>query len=279
MQVLIIAPILAGAVLLLSALLPVRRIIGYLPHGRVRRNWYFLTGLILFFILGYLVYTAIIWNQSTSPSDLVVTLVFFFGACFVFIVNTFSSQTAADIRRISDLEKENIQDPLMNLYNRRYFDRRLEEEFARARRYDLPLSILLIDLDNFKQVNDRHGHQCGDVVLENLGKLIITTVRHSDIVARYGGDEIVIIAPNTQPGTAGLLAERIRLAIKNSPREPMDGTVDHLAPPITASIGVSYLHDLIKDIRGLVKCADQAMYRAKQDGRDRIVIADSPCLE
>ena len=150
MALLIRGLLVCGALLLVVALLPVRRIMSQLPRGRTRGMWFALAALIAFFITGYLLYAASIWDILPSFSELVVALVFFLGACFVWLVNTLSLQTTGDVRRMASLEKETITDPLSGIFNRRHFDRRLDEEASRAHRYGLPLSLLLLDIDHFK---------------------------------------------------------------------------------------------------------------------------------
>ena len=177
-----IGPVIIGAAILICSIVPVRKLINRLPQGGVRRNWYLLSGLIIFFIIGYLSYALVLVNHDICLPDIVVSMVFFFGACFVWLVNVLSLKTALDIRRIAMLEQENITDTLIDVYNRRYLDRRVEEEFVRANRYGLPLSILLIDIDHFKRVNDTFGHQAGDSVLRTLARLLVETVRDSDMI-------------------------------------------------------------------------------------------------
>ena len=192
----IIAPVIIGAIILIFSIVPVRKLITQLPDGVMKKNWYTLKGLIFFFIIGYCSYAISLVDQTASLADIVVSMIFFFGACFVWLVNSLSLKTTQDVHRMSMLEHENITDTLIDVYNRRYLDRRVEEEFERARRYGLPLAILMLDIDLFKKVNDTYGHQTGDTVLKNLGKLLVDTVRNTDIVARYGGEEICIIATN-----------------------------------------------------------------------------------
>jgi diguanylate cyclase (GGDEF)-like protein len=231
-----------------------------------------LTGLIALFIVGYIGYAITFWSLHTTWLDLIVPSIFFFGAVFVRLTANLSLKTAIDVRRVSLLEQENISDPLIGIYNRRYLDRRLEEEYARAMRYSLPLSVLLIDIDHFKDINDTYGHQVGDLVLSHLGKLFLQAVRETDIAARYGGDEIMIITPNTTPTLAGVVAERLRqhveiqeLVLKNLPNKPLEISV-------TVSIGVAGLSQENTDIQRLIQKVDKALYLAKQKGRNRVVI-------
>lgn len=267
--------VIAGVCVLAGALIPVRQIIAQLTSGQVRRRWYTLTGLIALFIVGYLIYAVSFWRRHATWLDLIVPGVFFFGAGFVWLTASISLQTTADIRRVTLLEHENITDPLVGIYNRRYLDRRLGEECARAQRYALPLSVLLIDIDHFKRINDTYGHQVGDLVLSYLGKLLVQAIRGSDMVARYGGEEIVIVAPHTSLSSAGGLAERLRQHVEtdalvlasqaNGPREIR----------ITVSIGVASLSREAADGQTLIHHADEALYRAKQEGRNRIVMHDA----
>ncbi len=262
------ALVLAGLALLILSLVPLRRLVSQLPPGQLRFRWFILTALILFFIAGYFGYAKANWDHHYEVDGLVVPAVFFLGSLFVLLANSLSLQTAIDMRRIAILEQENVTDPLMGIYNRRYLDRRLADEVARAQRYHVPLSVLLADIDLFKRVNDSLGHQGGDVVLRNLGKLVVNTVRNTDIVVRYGGEEILIIAPNTSVATATRLAERLRQKVEEAVLAP---TLDK-SLRITVSIGVGYYASDIFDASTLIRSADDALYRAKKEGRNRIAV-------
>lgn len=267
--------VLVGTIVLIAALFRVRQLVAQLPIGQIRRRWYGLTGLILAFLTGYIFYAFAFWEHHSEWWDLIVPIIFFFGAIFVWLVTVLSLQTAIDIRRVTILEQENITDPLIGIYNRRYLDRRLVEECARAQRYSLPLSLLLLDIDLFKRVNDTHGHQVGDAVLNYLGRLILNAVRASDIVARYGGEEILIITPHTSATIAAELAERIRKHIETHELVLTDERGQRKSICITVSIGVATLNSKMKDCQHLVELADQALYRAKQEGRNRVNVSSS----
>jgi diguanylate cyclase (GGDEF)-like protein len=266
--------VLMGACVLGLALIPARGVIKQLPPGKVKSRWKNLTALILFFIAGYLAYTIFNWDSYGQASELLVSGIFFFGAWFVFIVNSLALQASIDVKRISKLEMENVTDSLMGIHNRRYFDLRLDQEFSRARRYDLALSLLLLDIDHFKEVNDTYGHQVGDTILVNLGQLIEETVRKPDIVARYGGEEIVVITPNAPLSGGAILAERLRELVETAVlASPSDGAPQDVS--LTVSIGVSAISPEIENCNDLFERADKALYRAKHQGRNQVVLDDN----
>ncbi|MDH4228959.1 MAG: diguanylate cyclase [Nitrospirota bacterium] len=168
------------------------------------------------------------------------------------------------------LEQMALFDGLTGLYNRSQFDRRLEEEFQRAvTYYDLPLSLLLIDVDHFKRVNDTHGHQVGDQYLIELAKLVIRHTRKVDLAARYGGEELAIILPQTTGEHALALAERLR-----EQAEQMAVDAGGQAVSTTLSIGVAspQMTSAITP-QQLLEAADRALYQAKNGGRNRVVLA------
>jgi diguanylate cyclase (GGDEF)-like protein len=160
-------------------------------------------------------------------------------------------------------------DPLTGIFNRRYFRQRLEEEFQRARRYDLPLSLLLLDLDDFKSVNDRFGHPAGDAVLRATSDCLRRNVRMFDVCCRYGGEEFVIMLPGGDAVDAAATADRIRQAIGRHPF-----SVGPKDPPIhmSVSIGVVTLRPG-NTVEELIEEADTALYEAKRAGKDQVRIA------
>jgi diguanylate cyclase (GGDEF)-like protein len=159
-------------------------------------------------------------------------------------------------------------DGLTGLKNHRTFKEKLEEEFQRAFRYSLPLSILMVDVDRFKQFNDAFGHPEGDVVLRTVSRLLVEQTRNTDFVARYGGEEFVVLLPNTANHEALLIGERLRLAIEQA-------QWSHRA--ITASIGAASLNPSVQNAPALLQRADQALYSAKSGGRNKLChAADAP---
>ncbi len=158
-----------------------------------------------------------------------------------------------------------LHDPLTGLLNRRYFDEAVENAHANARRAKSELSLIVFDLDRFSAVNNEYGHSVGDSVLRRVARAIKGAVRDGDIVVRYGGEEFVVIAPNTDGEGAVIAAERIREAVAAKGLEPIDGRL----VPLTISAGVASLVDE-PDGRALFRAADSALLAAKRAGRDRV---------
>lgn len=160
-----------------------------------------------------------------------------------------------------------IRDHLTNSLNRRHFYDVATAELQRAQRYDATMSLLLLDLDDFKGVNDRHGHACGDAMLCQLVDLIQNRLRSSDVLARLGGEEFVVLLPETELEAARLLAERLREAIAAQPFAHDDTMI-----PLTASWGVATARAEDKDIDAVLDRADRALYAAKDGGRNRVYV-------
>lgn len=162
-----------------------------------------------------------------------------------------------------------IREGLTGLFNKVYIRQRLEEEFYRAKRYDHRLSLLMIDLDNFKALNDRYGHTAGDHLLRYFSQLINETVRPSDIPARYGGEEFLIILPETEKKEASALAERLRLRISLYPFR-LDSRKEDI--PFTISVGVTSYPEFGQSTEDLIALADEALYAAKKNGKNQVAV-------
>ncbi|MDA3937547.1 MAG: diguanylate cyclase, partial [Actinomycetota bacterium] len=163
-------------------------------------------------------------------------------------------------------------DPLTGLWNRRVFNERLADEVARLRRYGSAVSLLMIDLDDFKSVNDRYGHVVGDHVLSAVGALLGETIRETDIPVRYGGDEFALILPGVDKTAAYAVAEKVRSAVREL-RVGIAPTGNGSHVSIAVSIGVASAGLTCSDTVELLEAADGALYRAKESGRDRVMIA------
>ena len=172
-----------------------------------------------------------------------------------------------DIYRIR--EKEAITDPLTSLHNYRYFRTESERELLRADRYSKPFSLAIIDIDNFKPYNDTHGHLAGDKVLIALAKLLKENTRKSDIIARYGGDEFIIILPELELNKAKSLAEKLCDKMHQSDELKK---LDLKSVELSISIGIASYPESSKTIDKLLKKADSALYAAKKSGKNTVSI-------
>jgi diguanylate cyclase (GGDEF)-like protein len=167
-------------------------------------------------------------------------------------------------------------DELTGLLNMRAFNLLLGKELARAARYREPFSILMMDVDNLKRVNDHHGHTAGSRMIQTVSRTLKNSVRASDTVARFGGDEFVILMTHTRMEHAHLVAERIRTAIAN-----MSFDIDNDRIAVTASIGIACFPECVEDPAEVLDKADKALYRSKQSGRNKVsgYEQDSPSLQ
>lgn len=168
------------------------------------------------------------------------------------------------------LEEMSIRDGLTGIYNRRHLENQLASEFDRVRRYGGILSIILFDLDHFKNINDTYGHLAGDEVLKSISSRLEAVLRNSDIAGRYGGEEFTVILPNTDAEGAAILAERLRKEVEES-----EIIYDGQKIPVTISIGVTLLTDNIENHEMLLNQADTALYYCKENGRNQIKLFDS----
>ena len=197
-----------------------------------------------------------------------------FGILFAYLGITFYKYLSLLFEMVA-VKEEAITDGLTQLYTYRYFELRLRNELERARRYKTSLSLVFLDIDHFKRVNDTYGHEEGNVVLKTVAQILKKNTRRIDLVARYGGEEFCVVLPQTELEGAQQYAENIRRAVENTPfillgSEPVK---------VTVSIGVSSYPTLdIPSSEEFVKVTDHALYEAKQGGRNRVCIGKMPSL-
>ncbi|HPC36688.1 MAG TPA: diguanylate cyclase [Candidatus Marinimicrobia bacterium] len=168
------------------------------------------------------------------------------------------------------LESLSTTDALTGIYNRRHFDQELKREIARSKRYNSPLSLLMLDIDLFKIVNDTYGHLLGDEVLKAIGQILTNCLRKNDICARYGGEEFVVLLPETGEKEAFLVAEKIRATVAKR-----EIAFEQSLARVTISIGIAQFNSTeMAEGTQLVDAADKALYQAKRSGRNKSVIFD-----
>ncbi len=182
-----------------------------------------------------------------------------------------AEQLAINLKEANDKLRElTFRDGLTGLYNHMYFQDFFENEIQKSIRYKTPVSLLLLDIDHFKSINDRYGHPTGDHVLIEASKVLVKLVRHCDIVARYGGEEFAIVLPETGTVGAKVLAQRLRRGIEQQQFQYDKNTIT-----ITMSVGISStdMNSIEISRKNLISKSDQALYTAKQEGRNRVVVS------
>ena len=171
----------------------------------------------------------------------------------------------------TSISKVTTTDELTGLYNRKHLHQRLEAELSRSKRYNISLSCLLLDIDNFKVINDMYGYDCGDVLLKRIAQIVAEHARKEDIVTRYGDEEFLVLLPNTNEENAYLFAERLRRDIAKMEFIPEGEEEAH---PIAISGGVSsypFLENVDENTNTLIRYAEHALYNAKHRGKNKIV--------
>lgn len=260
--------------LLVASFMPIKKLIIQLPKGALRKRWEEIRNILLFFMLSYLSFIYCHIMALETEVELLVPALFFFSAVVVLSISRLAIDTAHEMKRISYIERDSITDHMTGIYNRKYLEERLIHETRRAQRYNLPFAFLLLDIDRFKSINDTYGHLIGDEVLKSLGRLLSKEVRSTDIVARYGGEEIAVLVFHTPIEEALNFAERLRQVIEMSVMVPADKLNKRPAIMITVSIGLSGIYNKAIEPNVLIEHADKALYRAKKEGRNRVVAFD-----
>jgi diguanylate cyclase (GGDEF)-like protein len=186
-------------------------------------------------------------------------------------INTLHTAAETSATRALELEEETCRDALTGVYNRAYLDQALIREFEHATRHKWPLSVAFMDLDNFKLINDKFGHQAGDRVLQATARILRSNTRETDLISRYGGEEFVVLLPATDVETARSICERIVIAFQSTAH--VIGS-DHANVTISIGCATHGVQTAFSSAEDLVKAADQALYTAKMRGRNRSVPFD-----
>ena len=286
--------------LTLSSLIPIL-VLGYVVHRYVQPSldpahvgrFYGLQALILLTVLGMIAGAYIMWTIGRSfagmaellsnetriaaigtQSDQVGTLMKSFSSMLGTVeqqamdINTFAMRLDAAYRELeatnAKLKETSFKDEVTGLYNRRFFSLRLEEEISRFRRFNHPVSVVVLDVDGFKSVNDEFGHAVGDETLRDIAQILMKHSRGINVVSRYGGDEFAVLLVETAKTGARLYADRIRHVVATFP-------FSH-GKTVTASFGVSSLpDDEATTSEGLFRAADEALYAAKRAGKNQVM--------
>ena len=266
--------LLSGICLYVASIFTVQQLVKKLPLGEVRNNWKVLSFFIVGFAVGYAAYMFMLWTGKINLQSITYPAVSFAASAFVLLLCFLTYQTTRDIGEAIAMDQASIIDPVLDIYNRRYFDRRIDEETQRSRRYNQPLSIILFEVDEFESITKKHGRLVGDVVLRKVSDYLVGSVRASDIVARYDEQKIVIATTQTKPDMAIMLADRIRGEVEKLEVLPSGGESSLEGLHVTVTAGVSCVEDRIKSGFDLVDVAEKAMSRAASEGHNRVYAYD-----
>lgn len=266
--------VLFGVGFLGASLAPVFRLLQITRSQHLRRAWLWLAIMIVGFIAGYLALIGLLPRDTNRILVNLICTVLVMGGVFVLSVAILALRTATDVARLVHLEQEVIVDPLTGVYNRRFFAEQIDREIALAGRAGSDLSLLVIDLDHFKDVNDTHGHTVGDRVLAVVASVLSEGIRKSDIPVRYGGDEFVIIAPASDSEAASQLAKRLCRKVSEAQVTCPGGS--NVA--VTVSIGYATMRGN-ETAESLFMRADAAVYEAKLSGRNCSLSGDGKGIQ
>ncbi|MBO1519536.1 GGDEF domain-containing protein [Oceanisphaera pacifica] len=238
------------------------------PHGRMAANML----MVMFLLIGAFFIFRLMWTFYESPPDdfmnagLLSALAVIAGE-FLVILSSFSTIWMASDELQHELSEIARIDPLTGVYNRRAFDEYCETELSRALRSQTSFAIIMCDLDNFKRVNDEHGHHIGDEVLKRFATTLKENTRQQDVVARFGGEEFVLLLPNNNTKQGLLAAEQLRA--KTAATQIAIG--NNVSLSISASFGVAHYDAHDNDWSTVLHRADNALYMAKKQGRNRVI--------
>jgi diguanylate cyclase (GGDEF)-like protein len=220
-----------------------------------------LSGILTFLIL-LIISEGRYWEINAAISIIIGLLIFTSTSTIVFY-----TLCKKHVKYVVHLKELSTTDRLTELYNRSYLEPFLEKEIETARRRNQKVSVIMVDMDHFKEINDSYGHNVGDHVLTIFAQVVLKCIRKTDVIARYGGDEFIVVLPNTDTDTARIIAERIRHDVENTVIPPIDNIE---IPPIRCSVGISTYPEFCDSKNSLLKTSDAALYMAKRSGRNCI---------
>lgn len=249
-----------GIVLLIASLKPIRTIYRERDASGQDIAWKGLGILVILFIVGYIIFLSTLLDSGLSTIDVVVTFILFSGSCFVMAVTRLSLVSIKEIKKMGLLERHHaLHDALTNLPNRILLNETMANAISSAKRKNTPLAVMLMDLNNFKEVNDTLGHHCGDRLLQLIVPVLTKSIRENDMVARLGGDEFAVTLPEASLNDAKIIASRIIKAME----QPFQ--VEQYKLNLGISIGISQYPEDGTDSEALLQKADVAMYVAKRN--------------
>lgn len=261
----------AAIVLLGAALISLLRLLPEIPSGPTRNRWRakgLLLALCLFGALGLLLALADAGSgawRAFGPALLALL------ACLILLLFRGAANLIVQMRRVSSIDRAAITDALTGLRQRAYLDRRMQEELSRSQRHGQAVSLILLDVDEFADINRDHGHQVGDLVLSEISQILAAGLRTSDVLVRYAGEEMAVLATDTAPAGAVLVAERLRREVEAGARKALR-QAQGARRPITVSAGVVGIEAGAKGRYDLFSAAERALGQAKAEGKNRVVM-------
>lgn len=223
---------------------------------------------ICFSLLVYLI-TENLFLKSTWNTHIIFAICALLAGVLAYLMTYLYYRLKYNIKLLEILKTQASTDKLTELYNRSYLDPFLESEIASANKLNNQVSMIMVDMDHFKDINDTYGHVLGDHVLTIFAQVVLKCIRKTDVIARYGGDEFIVVLPCTDTDTAHSIAERIRQEVDAAHIPSLDDTV---ISSISCSVGVSTYPTLCNSKSNLIRTSDHALYEAKHSGRNCTIV-------
>jgi diguanylate cyclase (GGDEF)-like protein len=265
--------VLAGSVMHIYYFNSILKVTNSVEQGWTRARLVWLTIMVGLFFALYLVFALFSTQAEDSGLILLASIILFLGAVFIMITSQVLTGAFSVVKSFELVERQRISDESMGIYNRVYFDLRLKEAYLLARRHNQDFSVLLLEIDYLDQISHTHGKEYTEKFLASLGKLIKTSVRETDIVARYGREEMAILLPNTVLAGARIAVTKIRKAVENKSFYLDDSSeINRVVVACTVSIGVAAYVPDIKTPDEIMRRADVALFKAKDKGRNQAAV-------
>lgn len=267
--------IFCSVLLFAASIFAVQQLVKKLPLGKVRNNWNILSFFIAGFMIGLLVCLPMIWTGKIILTTLTIPVIGITVSAFLLMLCFLTYQTTRDIQEAIVVDQTSIIDPVLEIYNRRYYERRIDEETQRSRRYELPLSLIIFEVDGFNNIVKSHGRLVGDVILRKVSDFIVNSVRASDIVARYEDQKIVIAATQTDKEMTMKLADRLRSKIEELNVLQANEENKSESLHVTVSAGISTVDENIKTGFDLSDIAEIALQKSIKQGHNKVYTLDA----
>lgn len=256
-----------GSIILILSAIKSIQIIKELPDNAYKKNWRILFCLIGFFVISYFLLIILFINIGSDGKDIIFSIIISVESIFIYYVTYVSYLTLEKFRRIEFLEKEIVEDKLMGIYNQKYFIGRLDEEFKKYKNHDVPYSVLLLEINHFKDMNEKFGRKASDKFLIHFAKFIANNIRPSDIFARYVGVEMAIILPETDVVEAEILARKLCTLIGNKNFDiDITNEINPLFMNCSINIGLASSDNKINTANDILSLITEALYQAKNEG-------------